>query len=130
MRLNGIPLGRPVDLVLDLETMRAIGLEVLCGDDAHRYLPLPAVDIRRDEIAIRSALVLFDERDLAWYRRRATSLGAVRGTTVMRGARRLGALADVVVAADGAIAELVVEPGGRIAVEGLTLTPAGSASAA
>jgi hypothetical protein len=134
VRLNGIPLGRPVDLVLDLEGRRAIGLEVLCGDEARRYLPLAAARVRDDEIAIGSALLLFDERDLAWYRRRATFLGEVRGTPVRHGRRELGVLADVLVRADGTIPALVVDDDGRLrrvpADDGITIAGRGSASAA
>jgi hypothetical protein len=134
VRLNGIPLGRPVDLLVDLERRRAIGLEVLCGDEALRYLPLAAARVYADEIAIGSALLLFEERDLAWYRRRASSLSALRGSRVTSGGRGLGSLAGLVVEADGAIEALVVEEEGltwrvpfddRVAVEGR-----GSASAA
>jgi hypothetical protein len=113
VRLNGIPLGTPVDLLVDLERRRAIGLEVLCGDEALRYLPLAAADVRDDEIAIGSALLLFDARDLAWYRRRAASLAALRGSGVRVGRRLVGRLATLVVAADGTIPAVVVEDDGR-----------------
>jgi hypothetical protein len=134
VRLNGIDLARPVDVVLDLDSRRAIGLEVLCGDEARRYLPLAAAAVHEDEIAIASPLVLFDERDLAWYRRRSTVLGEVRGTPVADGRRELGALADVVLAPGGAITGLLVQqPEGvrLVPVEAsLTIAGRGSASAA
>ena len=41
VRLHGIELGRPVDLLLDRESLRVVGLDVLCGDEVHRFLPLP-----------------------------------------------------------------------------------------
>jgi hypothetical protein len=108
VRLNGIALGRPVDVVVDLERRRVIGLEVVCGDEALRYLPLAAATVRDDEIAIASALVLFEERDLAWYRRRATTLRALRGAPVRVGGRDRGPLAGLVVAPDGTIPEVLV----------------------
>jgi hypothetical protein len=131
VRLNGIDLGRPVDVVLDLDSRRAIGLEVLCRDEALRYLPLAAAAVHEDEIAIASPLVLFEERDLAWCRRRSTVLGDVRGTPVADGERELGALADVVLAADGAITGLLVERAGdvRLMPVGASLTIAGRGSA-
>ena len=111
-----------------------IGLDVLCGDETRRYLPLAAAHVSGDEIAIRSPLVLFDERDLAWYRRRATPLDEVRGTPVRRGRRELGALSDVLLAADGSLAALVVEEDGqtrRVPVDdAVTIAGRGSASAA
>jgi hypothetical protein len=112
VRLNGIPLGQPVDIVLDLERKRVIGLEVLCGDDARRYLPLAAARVDEEEIAIDSALLLFEERDLAWYRRRATTLGVLRSGRVRRRGRDVGVLAGLVVEADGAIPALTVEKDG------------------
>jgi len=97
---------------VDLERRRAIGLEVVCGDEALRYLPLAAATVREDEIAIGSALVLFEERDLAWYRRRATSFRALRGAQVRSAGRPRGQLAGLVVDADGTIPALLVEAGG------------------
>jgi hypothetical protein len=134
VRLNGIALGRPVDVVVDLERRRAIGLEVVCGDEALRYLPLAAARVHEDEIAIASALLLFEERDLAWYRSRATSLSALRGARVRSGGRTLGVLAGLVVEADGAIAAVVVEQDGltrRVPFDdGVAVDARGSASAA
>ncbi len=40
VRLHGIQLGRPVDLLLDPDTRRAVGLDLLCGDEVHRFLPV------------------------------------------------------------------------------------------
>ncbi len=65
VRVHGIELGRPVDVVLDLESRRAIGLEVRCPDDARRFLPLAAARLREDEVAVGSALLLLDEREVA-----------------------------------------------------------------
>ena len=109
VRARGITLAEPVDLVLDLERMRAIGLEVACGDESRRFLPLAVATLSDDEIDVPSALLLLDERDLAFYRRRATTLAAVRGRPVERGRALLGLLADVVLDRDGLVLELVLE---------------------
>ena len=50
VRLHGIQLGRPVDLLLDRDTLRTVGLDVLCGDEVHRFLPLPTASVSDDEI--------------------------------------------------------------------------------
>jgi hypothetical protein len=113
VRLRGIQLGRPVELVVDLDGRRAIGVEVLCGDGSKRYLPLAAARVRDDEIAVGSSLLLFAETDLAFYRRRACTLGELRGRPVERGGRPLGALVDVVLTPMGAVVELLVEQGGQ-----------------
>lgn len=111
--LRGIQLGRPIDVVLDLEGRRAIGLEVLCGDGARRYLPLAAARVREDEIVVGSSLLLLDESDLAFYRRRARTLGSLRGTMVERGMRALGPLVDVVLGPQGQVLGVIVDEGGE-----------------
>jgi sporulation protein YlmC with PRC-barrel domain len=113
VRVRGIQLGRPFDVVLDLDRRRAIGLEVICGDGSRRYLPLAAARVREDEIVIGSSLLLLTENDLAFYRRRARMLRDLRGNVVERGGRALGSLVDVLLAEDGAVAGLVVDGGGR-----------------
>jgi hypothetical protein len=113
VRLHGIQLGRPVDLVLEPGTLRAVGLHVRCGDGVDRFVPLPAVRVTSTEIAVRSALMLMDEGNLAFYRSRGRTFRALCGSPVVRGRRTLGELADIVLAADGSPLELVVDrPGG------------------
>ena len=68
VRLHGIQLGRPVDLLLDREDRRALGFDILCGDDVHRFLPLPTVSVTDDALTISSPLVLLEEDELAFYR--------------------------------------------------------------
>jgi hypothetical protein len=85
--LHGITVGHPVDLLLDTTSLRALGLEVRCGDGAHRFLAFPAARVGEDEIAIDSGLTLVD--DVAFYRSRGTALAALRGGPVERGGRGL-----------------------------------------
>jgi hypothetical protein len=134
VRLHEISVGKPVDVVLDLESKRVIGLEVLCEDEARRYLPLAAASVTDDAIAIRSALLLIDERELGWYRRRAHWLGSLRGAAVHEGRRELGSLADLLLGPDGSVLGLLVHDGEQTRRVGLSsaVTIAGrdSASAA
>jgi hypothetical protein len=111
VRVRGIQLGRPVDVVLDLDGRRAIGVEVLCGDGTRRYLPLAAARVREDEIVVGSSLLLLDENDLAFYRRRARTLRSLRGTVVDRGGRPIGLLDDVLIDPRGQVLGLVVDDG-------------------
>jgi hypothetical protein len=74
VRLHGIQLGRPLDALVDEHADRVLGFEVLCGDDARRFLPFPVARLGADEIAVDSALTLIDERDLDFYRRRSRRL--------------------------------------------------------
>lgn len=78
VRLHGIQLGRPVDVLIDERGERVVGLEVLCGDGARRFLPFAVARIRPDEIAVESALMLLDERDLDYYRARTRRLAQTR----------------------------------------------------
>lgn len=110
VRLRGISLGRSVDAVLDPAGSRVLGLDVLCGDGAHRFLPLSAAEPRETEIAVRSALTLLDEPQLRFYRARGLSLQALLGTPQQEGGR----LADLVVGADGEVLELVVRDGASL----------------
>jgi hypothetical protein len=112
VRLHGIQFGRPVDLVLEPVTLRAVGLHVRCGDGDDRFVPLAAARVAADEIAVRSALVLLDEDNLAFYRSRGRTFRGLRGSPVSRGRRTLGELVDLVIAPDGMPVELVVERGG------------------
>ncbi|HEX3807361.1 MAG TPA: hypothetical protein VHV52_11340 [Gaiellaceae bacterium] len=74
VRLHGIELGRPVEVLVDLNADRVVGFEILCGDEARRFLPFAVVELRAGELAIDSALTLIDERDLGFYRRRSRRL--------------------------------------------------------
>jgi uncharacterized protein YrrD len=109
VRLHGIQLGRPVDLLLDRDAQRAVGLDVLCGDEVHRFLPLPTAAVGRGEIRILSPLVLLEQRELDFYRSRTLALSRVRGTAVERNGRQLGLLQDVVVAEDGRVVAAIVD---------------------
>jgi hypothetical protein len=75
VRMHGIHLGRPIDVLLDADGERVVGFELLCGDGAHRFLPFAVADVREAEIAVASALTLLDERDLDYYRERTRRLG-------------------------------------------------------
>lgn len=108
VRVRGIELGRPVDLVLDREHTRALGFEVLCGDEERRFLPLALATVRDDELEVRSALGLLDEAELAFYTKRGSTFAALRGSGVVRAGALDGELFDLTLAADGTIAAVVV----------------------
>ena len=119
MRLRGIQLGRAVDVLLHPSRPQALGLDVLCGDDRHRFLPLAAATVRDDQIEVVSPLVLLDLRDDSFYRREARALSALRGATV---AGR--SLQDLVLGQDWAVAGLVLadrEGTSRVPLDGLAL---------
>ena len=96
VRMRGIGIGRAVDVVVDPTGKQALGFDVLCRDDTHRFLPLTAATIDAEQIAVGSALTLLAEDQLDFYRKRA------------RGLRELvPGLQDAWVGADGTL-ELVI----------------------
>jgi sporulation protein YlmC with PRC-barrel domain len=111
--LRGIRIGRPTDLVLDLEGLRVVGLELHCGDGVDRFLPYPVARIAAGGILVDSPLQLVEDQDLAFYRRRGTSLRSLQGMPVESDDRELGTLSDVLIGTGGAVAALVVERDGE-----------------
>jgi hypothetical protein len=79
VRMGGIELGRPVDLLIDRERPRAVGFDVLCGDEAHRFLPFVAVRLQDDAIEIDSPFLLLDFAQVDFYRHQATTLRELIG---------------------------------------------------
>ena len=106
VRHNGIDLGHPVDVLLNLDTGRALGLEVRCRDDVNRFIPLGAARLASDATELASPLALLD--DVAFYRARGAAVRALRGAAVT-GHGAAGPLADVLLADSGAIDSLLVE---------------------
>jgi hypothetical protein len=74
VQLHGIRLGHPVDVLLDHDSERPLGLVVLCGDEVERFLVLETADVREDEIKVGSAFLLLEDVD--FYRERTRSLRA------------------------------------------------------
>ena len=74
VRIRGIQLGHPVDLLLDPQADRMLGLELVCGDGARRFLPFAVAQIRSDEIEVASVLALIDESELGYYRENSRRL--------------------------------------------------------
>jgi uncharacterized protein YrrD len=114
LRLHGIQLGRPVDLLLDRENLRVVGLDVICGDEVHRFLPLPTASIGDDGLVIHSPLVLLEEDELDFYRARTFALKTLRGKPVTRKEQSLGTLRDILFARDGSLVGVLLEGGERI----------------
>ena len=118
LRLHGIELGRPVDVLLDRASLRVVGLDVLCGDEVHRFLPLPTAAVGDKELTIHSPLVLLEEDELGFYRARSFTLKSLRGK------QSVGDLRDIVFAPNGALLAVLLAGGERIAYDDrLQLTP-------
>jgi hypothetical protein len=68
-----------VDLLIDRDQPRALGFDVLCGDDAHRFLPFVVATFRPDAIEIDSPFLLLDFAQVDFYRAQATTLRELDG---------------------------------------------------
>jgi hypothetical protein len=108
VRLHGIQLGRPTDLLIDTESWQALGFVVHCGDDSVRFLPWAASQPSDAEVAVGSALMLLE--DVAFYANRSTSLRSLIGGELPVG----GVLRDVLIGDSGAVTELEVERDGEL----------------
>ena len=127
-----IRLGVAVDALLDGLVRRLVGLDVLCGDGAHRFLPFPACDVLETHLSVDSALV-FLERDVDFYRAGGRPFSTLRGLPVRLSGIEVGTLADVVVTPAGDVEHLVAStstgdrelaPGPGLVVGNLDLRPA------
>jgi hypothetical protein len=116
VRLHGIQLGQPTDLLLDIESWNALGFVVHCGDDSVRFLPWAASQPSEEEIAVGSSLMLLE--DVAFYAQRSASLRALIGGELALG----GVLRDVLIGDGGAVTELEIERDGELR----RLPPAGT----
>jgi hypothetical protein len=130
VRLRGIELGRPVDLVLETGGWQVLGFVVRCRDKSRRFLPYAAAQLADDEIAVRSALLLLEE--VGFYQSRGVSYRSLLGGEVERGGRAAGSLRDIVVGGRGAVTELVLEHRGelrRVPTAGSTVVPTRASAA-
>jgi hypothetical protein len=120
VRLHGVRLGRPTDLLVDVESWQVLGFVVRCGDDAVRFLPWAASQPSQVEIAVGSALLLLE--DVGFYEKRSASFRSLIGAELPAG----GVLRDVLIGDGGAVTELEIERDGargRVPAAGARLAP-------
>ena len=75
--VRGIRLGEVENVLLHADAPRVLGLDVLCGDGANRFLPFAAARLNGTAIEVGNALTLLDEEELEFYRRRGRALTSV-----------------------------------------------------
>ena len=85
------PAGEVENVLLDPGENRILGLDILCGDGANRFLPYSTARVDGDGIEIESTLTMLDRRELEFYREHGRPLAAVPE------------LADAVVEPDGGL---------------------------
>lgn len=110
IRLHGIHLGRPTDVLVDPARWRLLGFVVDSGDGASRFLPYAAAQPSAEEIAVGSALMLLDDVD--FYRRRGVSLRSLLGGEIEYEGAPAGELTDLVVDREGRVRELELDQNG------------------
>jgi hypothetical protein len=71
---GGIELGRVVDVILEAHADRPLGLDVLCGDGQHRFLPMAAASRLGTDVLIESPLTLLEPPEREFYRSQGRSL--------------------------------------------------------
>src|SRR5579864_7885633 len=103
VQLNGIRLGRPVDVLLDAQEWRALGFVVLCGDESLRFLVFAAADVEADAIPVQSALMLLE--DVEFYRARSRSLRVLL---------KAGDVRDLLLAPDGVVDAMLLADGSSV----------------
>jgi hypothetical protein len=111
VRINGIDVGEPVDVLLDPDLGCVLGLEVHCRDGVNRFLPWLAGELDAGELSIGFPLALLDQPELAYYRERALALNVLRRLPVAGSNGGSSRIADVLVESRGRIRALVVEDG-------------------
>jgi hypothetical protein len=116
--MRGIHLGRAVDLFLHPTAPQALGLDVLCGDETHRFLPFSAATLGNEAFEVGSPFVLLDLPPGSFYRVQARALSTLRGTPVGDDG---SLLRDVVLGPGWAVEELVLDGARRVPLDGLLL---------
>jgi sporulation protein YlmC with PRC-barrel domain len=76
--MNGIRVGRVVDVLFGSDGETVIGLEVRCEDGRHRFLPKAAADERDGAIEIYSPFAILDSDQLDFYREQGRTLRSRR----------------------------------------------------
>lgn len=118
VRLRGIQLGRAVDVLLHPTEARGLGVDVLCGDKTHRFLPFSATLLSEEAFEVESPFVLLDLPLGSFYRVQARSLARLRGTPLGPAG---SLLEDVVLGPEWAVEELVLDGARRVPLDGLLL---------
>jgi hypothetical protein len=72
--VNGLRVGRVIDVILEPEHEGVVGFEVRCEDGRHRFLPKAAAIQNGSAIEVDSPFALLDTDQLDFYRQRGLTL--------------------------------------------------------
>ncbi len=112
VRLRGINLGHVVDVFVDLQPLRAVGLQVRSPDGQERLVPFALAVVTEEGVEVASPFSLLDEPEVDFYRSGAVAWRTLRGAGAEEEGHPAGLLADIVFAADGTAVECLIESGG------------------
>ena len=109
VRIHGIDVGEPVDVLLDPDLRCVLGLEVHCRDGVNRFLPWLAGELQPDELLVELPVALLDGPQLEYYREQALALNALRRLPVDGFDTPAARVEDVVVDARGRVVALEID---------------------
>jgi hypothetical protein len=109
VRIHGIDVGEPVDVLLDPDLRCVLGLEVHCRDGVNRFLPWLAGELQPDELLVELPVALLDGPQLEYYREHALALNALRRLPVAGFDTPAARVEDVVVDARGRVVALEID---------------------
>ena len=72
--VNGLQVGRVIDVIFEPEHESVVGFEVRCEDGQHRFLPKAAANRNGSAIEVGSPFALLDTDQLDFYRERGLTL--------------------------------------------------------
>ena len=111
VRLRGINLGHVVDVFVDLQPLRAVGLHIRSPDGSERFVPFPVARVVEDAVEVASPFAVLDEDEVGFYREGAVRWRALRGTAAGQEGHSAGVLSDIVLRPDGSAVACVIESG-------------------
>ena len=108
VRIRGIDVAEPVDVLLDPELRCVLGLEVHCRDGVNRFLPWLAGQLEPEQLSVELPVTLLDGPQLEYYREHSLALNAVRRLPVAGLDGSAARVEDVIVDSSGLVRGLVV----------------------
>lgn len=109
VRIHGIDVGEPVDVLLDPDLRRVLGLEVHCRDGVNRFLPWLAGELQPDQLSVELPVALLDGPQLDYYRKHSLALNALRRLPVAGAGVPTARIEDVIVDSRGQVLALELD---------------------
>ena len=108
VRIRGIDVAEPVDVLLDPELRCVLGFEVHCRDGVNRFLPWLASELEPEQLSVELPVTLLDGPQLDYYREHSLALNALRRLPVAGLDGSAARVEDVIVDSRGLVQALVL----------------------